>query len=84
MPTTSGVTRPQAAGCDLGVVEAVVEAPVDTTTTTTAPAVPAGEALARTGQQSWLLSRYGFALIGVGTLLVLKRPYGKHYRKRAR
>jgi hypothetical protein len=47
------------------------------------PAIGPAE-LARTGRRTGDLARLGTALIGLGTVLVLRRPYGKHYHKRFR
>ncbi|MEY2452788.1 MAG: hypothetical protein QOD92_2362 [Acidimicrobiaceae bacterium] len=75
------VSRPQETGCEVGAVEVTPAVP-ETTTTTTAPGVGADE-LARTGRNSLPLVQIGAGLLGIGTALVLKRPYGRHYGKRA-
>jgi hypothetical protein len=76
------VSRPQETGCEVGAVEVTPAVPeTTTTTTTTVPGVGADE-LARTGQNSLPLVQIGAGLLGIGTALVLKRPYGRHYGKR--
>jgi hypothetical protein len=64
-----------------------VGAQATVTVDVTAPSVGSEETargpLARSGANSLPLVQIGAGLLGVGTVLVLKRPFGRHYRKRA-
>jgi hypothetical protein len=42
----------------------------------------AADELARTGRNTGDLARLGATLIGIGALLSIRRPVGRHYRKR--